>query len=104
MMNLKPEHIVKGIDAEPWIKTFRQKTSIPVNTPLLGKAQEILTSYKEDVRARVKGTVFPVIRNQKVNSYLKETADLCGIKKNLTFHCARHTFAVTRSFIPLTRS
>jgi len=24
---------------------------------------------------------------------LKEIADLCGIKKNLTMHCARHTFA-----------
>ncbi|MDC2422240.1 tyrosine-type recombinase/integrase, partial [Bacteroides ovatus] len=25
--------------------------------------------------------------------YLKEIADICGIKKNLTFHLARHTFA-----------
>ncbi len=33
--------------------------------------------------------------NQKLNSYLKEIADLCGIEKNLTFHLARHTFATT---------
>lgn len=33
--------------------------------------------------------------NQKVNSYLKEIADLCDIKKDLTFHLARHTFATT---------
>ena len=33
--------------------------------------------------------------NQKVNSYLKEIADMCGITKNLTFHMARHTFATT---------
>ena len=33
--------------------------------------------------------------NQKVNSYLKEIADLCGIKKNLSFHVGRHTFATT---------
>jgi site-specific recombinase XerD len=33
--------------------------------------------------------------NQKLNSYLKEIADLCGINKNLTFHLARHTFATT---------
>jgi site-specific recombinase XerD len=39
--------------------------------------------------------LFPIISNQKVNSYLKEIADLCGIKKNLTFHIARHTFATT---------
>ena len=30
-----------------------------------------------------------------MNSYLKELADLCGITKELTFHCARHTFATT---------
>ena len=33
--------------------------------------------------------------NQRMNSYLKELADLCGITKELTFHCARHTFATT---------
>jgi len=35
------------------------------------------------------------LTNQKMNSYLKEIADTCGIKKNLTFHTARHTFATT---------
>ncbi len=34
-----------------------------------------------------------MLTNQKLNSYLKEIADICGIKKNLTFHLARHTFA-----------
>ena len=33
--------------------------------------------------------------NQKMNAYLKEIADLCGIAKNLTTHTARHTFATT---------
>lgn len=28
-------------------------------------------------------------------SLLKEIAELCGISKNLTTHCARHTFATT---------
>lgn len=39
--------------------------------------------------------LLPEISNQKVNSYLKEIADLCGIEKNLHFHLARHTFATT---------
>jgi site-specific recombinase XerD len=33
--------------------------------------------------------------NQKMNAYLKEIVDLCKIKKPLTFHIARHTFATT---------
>jgi len=33
--------------------------------------------------------------NQRYNAYLKEVAALCGIKKNLTTHTARHTFATT---------
>ena len=37
----------------------------------------------------------PVLSNQKMNAYLKEIADLCGIHKRLTFHIARHTFATT---------
>lgn len=30
-----------------------------------------------------------------MNAYLKEIAALCGIRKSLTFHIARHTFATT---------
>ena len=37
----------------------------------------------------------PVPSNQKMNVYLKEIADLCGINKNLSTHSARHTFATT---------
>jgi len=95
MSNLKYDNIVRGIDGENWIQTSRKKTAIPVNTPILPKAQIIINRYKNDIRAREKGTVFPIISNQKVNSYLKEIADLCRIRKNLTFHVARHTFATT---------
>lgn len=42
--------------------------------------------------------LLPVISNQKMNAYLKEIADVCGIKKNLTFHIARYTFATTVTF------
>ncbi|KEQ30329.1 hypothetical protein N180_10290 [Pedobacter antarcticus 4BY] len=42
-----------------------------------------------------KGNLLPVPSNQKMNEYLKEIADLCGIDKKLTSHIARHTFATT---------
>lgn len=42
-----------------------------------------------------KGTLLPVPCNQRMNSYLKEIAYLCGIKKNLTTHTAkRNAFAI----------
>ena len=45
--------------------------------------------------AVISETLFPIISNEKVNLYLKEIAIVIGIKKNLTFHMARHTFATT---------
>lgn len=39
--------------------------------------------------------MLPVPCNQKMNSYLKEIADLCLIKKNLTTHTARHSYATS---------
>ena len=39
--------------------------------------------------------IFPPISNQKLNSYLKEIADIIGINKRLTHHIARKTFAST---------
>ena len=68
---------------------------LSINTPLLPKAVGILLKYKDDNRAIELNKLFPVMSNQKMNSYLKEIADLCKIKKNLTFHLARHTFATT---------
>jgi len=63
-----------------------------VNVPLLDIPKMILKKYKGKLPD---GKILPVISNQKLNAYLKEIADICGIKKNLTFHSGRHTFAVT---------
>jgi site-specific recombinase XerD len=94
-MKLAPVNITIGIDGEYWISTNRQKTDEPVRVPILPKAWEMIEKYKTNPRSMKKGTIFPYISNQKLNSYLKEIADLCGIEKNLTFHLARHTFATT---------
>lgn len=94
-ISLKSADIRKGIDGGEWIFTARQKTDVPVQVPLLSKASKIIIKYKDHPKTKLSGTVFPVISNQKLNSYLKEIADLCGINKNLTFHLARHTFATT---------
>jgi site-specific recombinase XerD len=61
----------------------------------LPPALAILEKYKDDPEVVVSGRLLPMITNIKTNAYLKEVADVCGIKKNLTFHMARHTFATT---------
>jgi site-specific recombinase XerD len=94
-MNLRPQNISLGMDGEHWIMTSRKKTNQPVRVPLLPVAHQLIQKYKNHPRALVSGTVFPILSNQKLNSYLKEIADLCGIEKKLTFHLARHTFATT---------
>jgi site-specific recombinase XerD len=95
VMSLSEDNICIGIDRKQWIYSQRQKTSIPVKIPLLSKALEIVEKYKLHPSSINNSNLFPTISNQKLNSYLKEIADVCGIKKNLTFHIARHTFATT---------
>lgn len=93
--NLGKNQIVNGIDGELWIHTHRQKTNSPTRLPLLPKALQLINKYKTHEMCISGKHVLPVLSNQKMNSYLKEIADVCGINKPLTFHIARHTFATT---------
>jgi len=88
--NLAPENIVT-LNGKQWIMTKRQKTSVETNVLLLDIPKSIIAKYSG--KTYRDGKLFPMLTNQKLNSYLKEIADICGIKKNLTFHLARHTFA-----------
>jgi site-specific recombinase XerD len=72
----------------------RIKTSRQLGIPLLKAAQIIYEKYL-DHPCRRKNRVLPVLSNQKMNAYLKEIADLCGINQRLSTHLARHTFATT---------
>ncbi|RXJ49803.1 site-specific integrase [Gelidibacter gilvus] len=92
---LKPKHVLEGMDGNNWIITHRQKTKTKVKVPLLDKAKFLLEKYDNHPMAVISETLFPVVSNVKVNLYLKEIASVVGIRKNLTFHMARHTFATT---------
>ena len=95
VQKLKPSEIGTGDDGKQWIFTSRHKTDTPVHLPLLPEAAYIIDHYRHHPICVYKSIVLPVFTNQRMNSYLKEVADLCGIKKWLTFHMARHTFATT---------
>lgn len=91
---LSDDHIVRGIDGDYWIFTKREKNDEVVKIPLLDKALAIIKKYDQSPNHKPE-RLLPIFSNQKVNKYLKEIAVILKIKKRLTFHAARHTFATT---------
>jgi site-specific recombinase XerD len=92
IFELTEDKIRRAFDGHLWIMTKRQKTDVNSNIRLLDIPMEILEKYKGKPK---NGKVLPVISNQKINDYLEEIGDICGIEKKFTFHVARHTFAST---------
>ena len=95
MAGLKREHLFTDNNGALWIRKRRQKTGNMCNIPLLDPARRILDKYKDHPSCILKDTLLPVISNQRMNSYLHELADVCGICKQLTTHTGRHTFATS---------
>ncbi len=93
--NLEPANIFKGLDGKLWITKDRQKTGVEETVPLLPVALEIIEKYKNHPYCLKENKLLPVNSNVSYNAYIKEVATICGIKKQLTTHTARHTFATT---------
>lgn len=91
MSALKKTNIIKEFDGNLWISVQRAKTSRSYKVPLLPQAKKIMEKYKDENSEYV----LPKMSNPKFNAYLKEIADVVGIKINLTHHIARKTFATT---------
>lgn len=87
LMSLKEEDIQEDSDGDQFIYTHRIKTGNGFTVPLTKRAKQLIKKYDS------LPTLLPTVSNQKMNAYLKEIADLCGITKKLTSHVARHTFA-----------
>lgn len=84
---------IKIIDGNMWIITTMIKTNEIVRLPIYlmfgMKPIDILNKYMDPGRKYI----FDDLTNQYVNRCLKELAEITGIKKNVTFHTARHTQA-----------
>lgn len=72
------------VDGMYYIDGFRIKTQGAFFTPILQPAMDVLKKYNYKL---------PRISNQKANDYLHLLQDKLGIRKNMTFHVARHSFA-----------
>ena len=88
--NLTSHNISSDGNDNLWIMTNRAKTAIRANVPILPPTLAIINKYRN-----MQIGLIPKLSNQKMNAYLKEIADLCGIDKHLTWYVARHTFATT---------
>ena len=95
IVTLTTDNLIIGPDGKKWISAKRHKNGTPFKVPLLEPSLQLINKYHGHQRSKISGTLLPKISNQKLNSYLKEIADLSNVSKNLTFHMARHTFATT---------
>lgn len=82
MSSLSKKDIKIDKDGKEWIVKQRIKTGVSAFIPILPVVKEILVKYNYHL---------PTLTNQKYNSYLKEIQEVCGIKKTLHSHLARHT-------------
>jgi site-specific recombinase XerD len=75
------------------IEIARTKTGSLSRIHLLEIPLFLIENYASHDTCLRKNRILPVYSNQKMNAYLKEIGDLCGIKKWMTSHLARHTYA-----------
>jgi integrase len=88
-------HFKLELGGNKWIFKNRQKTDTCSKIPLLPILEQIMMKYLSDPKCLNEEVILLILNNQKMNSYLKEIGAVCGIKTELTFHIARHTFATT---------
>jgi len=93
--NLKKENIKSKNDTDFYIEIKPLKTETTSNSivyiPLKfnGKPLKLIEKYKKENKQKI----FDDFENQYFNRELKKIAVLCEIKKTLTAHVARHSFA-----------
>ncbi|WP_234034250.1 site-specific integrase [Elizabethkingia sp. M8] len=91
VFKLTKEQIHLTIDGQQWIMGKREKTDVDYFIPMMEIPKKILEKYKTHIFKN--GKLLPVKVSLTVNRHLKEIAKICDIKKHLTFHLSRHTFA-----------
>ena len=90
LRNLTAKNLVQAEDGTWWIHSARQKTGTPFHVPLLELPLELIGKYRGIAKA---DRLFPMYSCSKTNIYLKRIAEICQIKRRVTFHQARHTYA-----------
>ena len=89
LLLLTKDNIQMDNSGKKWLVFNRKKTKSEVQVPLLPIALTIIKKYEQGNN----GLLLPVQCNQAMNRRLKELMQLIGIKKNVSTHVGRHSFA-----------
>lgn len=83
---------LRTIDGKLWIVTRRCKTGGVISVPLFEIARSILSKYAEEAQDN---RLFALPSNSWCNRCLRRIMEAATIRRRVTFHTARHTFATT---------
>ena len=87
---LQSSDLYKMFDGNYWIIKRRKKTQTESSVRLLEVPLQLILKWKGTTKGRY---LFPVPSNNYCNRILKRIALRCGIRRSVTFHIGRHTFA-----------
>lgn len=88
LKELKYENIV-DINGSKWIVSQRHKTNIPFQVKLLEVPYQVIIRYQHQGEY-----VFEQMEYASMAKRIHRVMEEVGIRKRISFHCARHTFAV----------
>lgn len=87
--NLYPHHIGRTADGRQYIRTKRAKTEVEAFIPLHTVAEKILSLYNTTDDT---APIFPLPSRDQVWFEIHEIGFALGMKENLSYHMARHSF------------
>ena len=85
------EDNISMVNGAPWIVSKRQKTGVPFQIKLMDIPMQIVERYKS---FRKGNHLFKIGNLDSINKRIKKVAAMCGIKKRVSFHVSRHSWAV----------
>ena len=89
VVSITDENLYTDESGALWLKYRRKKNEHRASVKLLPEALALLERYKDETRE----TLFPIIHHPNMKRHMKALAALAGIKDNLCYHQARHSFA-----------
>ena len=89
VVSITDENLYTDDSGALWLKYRRKKNEHRASVKLLPEALAILEKYRDETR----DTLFPIIYHPNMKRHMKALAALAGIKDDLCYHQARHSFA-----------